>query len=246
MIDAVLSKTDTKTVQGEYYNNPIIEGKLFPDVNWGRVPSLNSFPFLVIYADPTTSEAKGTAKNKKGSLKAMFLLGKKDHTLYVIKGFLGKMTTSEFVGHYFSLYQYARAKTQKPLYIYQENNSLQDPVFQQVFLPAVGEARRRTGIDLSVVPDARKKGDKATRIEAHLEPLNREGFLVLNTAEKENPDMKELSEEFKYFTMSLSYHADGMDCVEGGNWIIDEKFSQLTPATSMPLKTLARRSKNRQ
>ena len=33
MIDEVLSKTDTVTVQGEYFNNPVTEGKLFPDVN---------------------------------------------------------------------------------------------------------------------------------------------------------------------------------------------------------------------
>lgn len=246
MIEAVLSKTDTRTVQAEYYNNPITEGKLFPDVKWGRVPDLKRFPFLVIYADPTTSEAKGTAKNKKGSLKAMFLLGKLDHTLYVIKGFLDKMTTAEFVGHFFALYQYARSKTGHAIYIYQENNSLQDPVFQQVFRPAIGEARKKTGVELTVTPDPRKKGDKATRIEAHLEPINREGFLVLNAAEKEDPGMKTLAEEFKYFTMALSFHADGMDCVEGGNFIIDQKLLELLPSSTVPMKTLARHSKNRQ
>lgn len=246
MIDEVLSKTDTVTVQGEYYNNPITEGKLFPEVKWGRVPDLRRFPFLVIYADPTTSEAKGTAKNKKGSLKAMFLLGKLDHTLYVIKGFLDKMTTAEFVGHFFALYQYARSKTGRAIYIYQENNSLQDPAFQQIFRPAIGEARKKTGVELTVTPDPRKKGDKATRIEAHLEPINREGFLVLNAAEKEDPGMKTLAEEFKYFTMALSFHADGMDCVEGGNFIIDQKLLELLPSSTVPMKTLASHSKNRQ
>ena len=245
MIDEVLSKTDTVTVQGEYFNNPITEGKLFPDVKWGKIPDLKRFPFLVIYADPTYSEAKGTAKNKKGSLKAMFLMGKLDRTLYVIKGFLGKMTTAEFVEHYFSLYQVARAKTGKAIYIFQENNSLQDPMFQQVFRPAIGKARKRLGIELSVTPDLRSKGDKATRIEAHLEPLNREGFLVLNEAEKEDPHMKLLADEFKFFTMALPFHADGMDCLEGGNFIIDEKIMSLQAVSTIPAKTLARHSKNR-
>lgn len=245
MIDAVLAKTDTRTIQGEYFNNPITEGKLFPDVKWGRVPDLKRFPFLVIYADPTYSEAKGTAKNKKGSMKAMFLMGKLDRTLYVIKGFLGKMTTAEFVEHYFTLFQVARAKTGKAIYIFQENNSLQDPMFQQVFRPAIGKARKRLGVELSVTPDLRSKGDKATRIEAHLEPLNREGFLVLNAAEKEDPHMKLLAEEFKYFTMALPFHADGMDCLEGGNFIIDEKMMSLHPVSTIPVKTLARKSKNR-
>ena len=246
MIDAVLSKTDTRTIQTEYYNNPITDGKLFPDIKWGKVPDLKRFPFLVIYADPTYSEAKGTAKNKKGSLKAMFLMGKLDRTLYVIKGFLGKMTTAEFVEHYFTLFQVARAKTGKAIYIFQENNSLQDPMFQQVFRPAIGKARKRLGIELSVTPDLRSKGDKATRIEAHLEPLNREGFLVLNAAEKEDPHMKLLADEFKYFTMALPFHADGMDCLEGGNFIIDEKMMSLHPVSTIPAKDLARKSKNRQ
>lgn len=246
MIDTVLSKISTKAQQGEYFNNPLSEGKIFPAVKWGKVPALSRFPFLVVYADPTTSEAKGVAGNRKGSVKAMFLMGKLDSVLYIIKGFLGKMTTAEFVEHYFTLARTARMKTGKPLYIYQENNSLQDPVFQQVFLPAIAEERRRTGVALSVMPDARKKGDKATRIEAHLEPLNREGLLVLNSDEREDPSMKLLEDEFRYFTMALRFHADGVDCIEGGNWIIDEKMGELMPSSYISYKTLARRSKNRQ
>lgn len=246
MIDKVLSKISTKAKEGEYFNNPLTEGKIFPSTKWGKVPTLSRFPFLVIYADPTTSESKGPSANKKGSQKAMFLLGKLDSTLYVIKGFLGKMTTAEFVGHYFALLQLARMKTGKPVYIYQENNSLQDPVFQQVFRPAIAKERRRTGIELSVTPDTRDKGDKATRIEAHLEPLNREGLLILNAAEKEDPNMKLLDDEFKYFTMALKFHADGMDCLEGGNWIIDQKIQELLPSSYISYKTIARKSKNRQ
>lgn len=246
MIDNVLSKISTKAQQGEYFNNPLTEGRIFPSIRWGKVPSLSKFPFLVIYADPTTSESKGPSKNKKGSQKAIFLLGKLDATLYVIKGFLGKMTTAEFVGHYFSLLQYAKLKTGCAVYIYQENNSLQDPVFQQVFKPAIAAERKRTGIALSVMPDARNKGDKATRIEAHLEPLNREGLLILNAAESDNPDMKLLEDEFKYFTMALNFHADGMDCIEGGNWIIDQKIQELRPSTYISTKQIARMSKNRQ
>lgn len=246
MIDTVLSKISTKAQQGEYFNNPLTEGKIFPNTKWGKVPALSRFPFLVIYADPTTSEAKGTAKNKKGSQKAMFLLGKLDSTLYVIKGFLGKMTTAEFISHYFTLHTLARMKSGKAVYLYQENNSLQDPVFQQVFKPAIAQERRRTGINLSVTPDARNKGDKATRIEAHLEPMNREGLLVLNIAEKDDPNMKLLDDEFKYFTMAMNFHADGIDCVEGGNWIIDQKTAELQPSSYISYKALAHRSKNRQ
>lgn len=44
--------------------------------------------------------------------------------------------------------------------------------------------RRERKISLYITGDEEKKTDKATRIEANLEPLNREGNLVLNEAER--------------------------------------------------------------
>ena len=54
----------------------------------------------------------------------------------------------------------------------------------------------------------------------------REGNLVLNEAEKDNPHMKRMAEQFKLFNLQLTYPADGPDCVEGGNRIIDRKARQ--------------------
>ncbi len=246
LIDRALSKISTQAQQAEYFNNPIVEGKIFPAVKYGKIPNLRKFPFLCIYADPTQSEAKGTAKNKKGSLKAVWLMGKLDRTLYVIKGFLGKMTTEEFVTHFFSLFIHSQRQGRVPIYLVQENNSLQDPFFQQVFKKAFAAKCKELGINLSVIPDEKKKTDKALRIEANLEPLNREGLLVLNEAEKDDPDMKDLAEEFKFFTMALKYHADGVDCVEGGNRFIDDKLAEMHPAVTIPRTVIAKRNRFRQ
>ena len=98
--------------------------------------------------------------------------------------------------------------------------------FQQVFQPIVRRIRRERKISLYITGDEEKKTDKATRIEANLEPLNREGNLVLNEAEKDNPHMKRMAEQFKLFNLQLTYPADGPDCVEGGNRIIDRKARQ--------------------
>lgn len=246
MIDRILSKISTQTIQGEYFNNPVVEGKIFSTVKWGKVPPLRKFPFLCIYADPTSSEAKGSAKNKKGSLKSMWLLGKMDRTLYIIKGFLGKMTTDEFITHYFTLYLHALMKGQRNIYLVQENNSLQDPFFQQVFKKVLAAKCKELGINISVIPDEKRKTDKALRIEANLEPLNREGLLVLNEAEQNDPNMQGLEEEFKFFSMSLKFHADGVDCVEGGNRFIDDKIGQMHPIHTTSYKTIAKRNKYRQ
>lgn len=83
-------------------------------------------------------------------------------------------------------------------------------------IPAHREAdTQERKISLYITGDEEKKTDKATRIEANLEPLNREGNLILNEAEKDNPHMKRMAEQFKLFNLQLTYPADGPDCVEG-------------------------------
>ncbi|KAB6410300.1 hypothetical protein GAZ19_07180 [Bacteroides xylanisolvens] len=129
-----------------------------------------------------------------------------------------------FVEWYIKLLEFVGGKT--TVYCYMENNKLQDPFFQQVFQPIVRRIRRERKISLYITGDEEKKTDKATRIEANLEPLNREGNLVLNEAEKDNPHMKRMAEQFKLFNLQLTYPADGPDCVEGGNRIIDRKARQ--------------------
>lgn len=80
---------------------------------------------------------------------------------------------------------------------------------------------------IHVSPDERKKPDKFARIEGNLEPLNRQGRLILNIAEKSNPHMQRLEEQFKAVDPQLSAHVDGPDAVEGAVWIINNKMAAL-------------------
>ena len=75
------------------------------------------------------------------------------------------------------------------------------------------------------------KPDKFSRIEGNLEPLNRLGNLVLNEAERGNPHMKRLEEQFLLVNPRLSAPADGPDCIEGGVWIINQKIAALQPGS---------------
>ena len=137
----------------------------------------------------------GENKTKKSSTKSVCLLGKLDGKLYVIKCFLDRGLNAEFIDWYVKLPEYVGGRA--PAYCRMENNKLQDPFFQQVFIPLVRRVRREKNISLYIRGDGTKKTDKATRIEANLEPLNREGNLILNEAEKDNPNMKRLEEQFK-------------------------------------------------
>ena len=113
-----------------------------------------------------------------------------------------------------------------PVFYLVENNSLQDPFYEQVFLPLIREENRRRGDSLFITGDARPKTDKAARIEANLEPVDRNGAWLFNQDEAENPHMKELLDQLKLFEMTLPYPADGPDALEGALAEINRRTMQ--------------------
>ena len=232
MISRVLSKMSYVSAMAEYFNTPIAEGKIFECQFFGKVPPLTRFPFLMIYGDPAPSQRRTAAG---GSYKAVWLTGMFNDVLYVIKGRLFRGLSDDFISAYFHLFRYAGAGTKVPVYCFMENNSCRTHSFNGV-QALLALKRRETGINLSILPDTAIKGDKAARIEASLEPLNRAGQLVFNEAEKDNPDMQELVKQFRLFSMKLSYPADGPDCIEGGFRMIRSKRSVLAPVTIVAAK----------
>lgn len=222
-IDYMLSIISYAAAQQEYFNNPVREGTTFKDVSWGEVPPLYNFKFLIAYGDPASSNKE----NKDNCYKAIPLLGELDGKFYVLTCFLEQANNSKFVCWYFDLEDYVKGRAL--VYNYIENNSLQDPFFEQVLSPlllAEGQARQHY---IFISPDERKKPEKFVRIEGTLEPLNRTGRLILNAAEKSNPHMQRLEEQFKAVDPQLSSHVDGPDAVEGAVWIINNKIAAMAP-----------------
>lgn len=238
-IDLALSKISAKAQQGEYFNNPISEGQIFKNCTIGKIPPLSKFKFLVCYGDPAPSENK----SKNSSTKSVFLCGRLNGVLYVIKGYLDRGLNTEFIDWYFDLNRYVEGKT--IVYNYMENNKLQDPFFNQVFKPILAKRRRELNESLYVTPDEKKKTDKATRIEANLEPLDRNGMLIFNEKEQNNPHMIRLIEQFKLFNMQLKYPADGPDCIEGADRILKDKQRELQPTATIQTSTITSKNKRR-
>ena len=117
-----------------------------------------------------------------------------------------------------------------------ENNSLQDPFYEQVFLPLIREENRQRGDSLFITGDSRPKTDKAARIEANLEPIDRNGAWLFNEDEADNPHMKELLDQLLLFEMTLPYPADGPDCLEGAIAEINRRMA----LESSPIDTISR------
>ncbi|OJV19874.1 MAG: hypothetical protein BGO30_07295 [Bacteroidetes bacterium 41-46] len=215
-IARIKSKVSAAAYQAEYMNNPLTEGSIFKQVNWGKIPALQKFKFLVTYGDPAPSNSK----NKKGSYKCAWLMGYLDGKFYVINGFLDHVTNSDFALWFYNLKDLVNDRS--VVYNYIENNSLQNPFYEQVFIPIFAALAKERG-HIGITPDTRDKPDKFSRIEGNLEPLNRTGCLILNEELKDNPHFAELANQFLLLSPQMSYPADGPDAVEGGVWIINSK-----------------------
>lgn len=208
-IERIRQTISTGAFQAEYMNNPIREGKIFRNLPMGKMPQLRQFKFLVCYGDPATSN-----KGKTGSsTKAVCLVGRLQTTYYILKVFVDRCTNAAFIDWYYQLKDWVGGRV--PVFYYIENNGLQDPFYEQVFQPLIREENARRGDDLFITGDTRPKTDKAARIEANLEPIDRNGAWLFNEAEADNPHMVELLDQFKLFEPTLPFPADGPDCIEG-------------------------------
>jgi hypothetical protein len=219
-IRRIENSISTRSFQQEYMNNPLSEGDVFKEVTWGKCPPLRKLTFAVAYGDPAPSNSR----NKASSFKALFLIGYYDGKFYVYKGYLDHVVNAEYVNWYYYLRDEVEEKTQ--VYNYIENNKLQDPFYQQVFLPLFAAKGKEAGF-IGIIPDTRNKPEKFERIEGNLEPLARKGWLILNENERENPHMKRLAEQFLLVSRQMKSPVDGVDCIEGGVWVINQKISTL-------------------
>lgn len=222
MIDRVFRTMTTSSIQKEYFNNPIKIGKIFKAVIWGKCPPLNTCEKALIYSDPSTSNNTNT----KSSRKSIGVIGVKNDKYYLYKIWLDNMTQSQFVEHLYSANDYVKAKKVDTFKTWIENNSLQDPFYQQVIKPLIKSiGRRLKKIVLFMSLDKRDKKGKYDRIEGTLEPIYKDGALIFNIDEKENPHMKRMEEEFVGVDES-SKMMDGPDMLEGGVWILRNSQEQ--------------------
>ncbi len=243
-IDRVLSKISYASQQKEYFNNPISTGKTFPEVTWGKCPPLDELPFVVIYADPAPSnkDKPGARSTQGNSRKAVFIVGRKGTRYYIYTGFLDVMGSDTFITALYSCSDYVAQRT--IIYTYIENNSLQDPFYDQVYRPLILErGNERGGNVLGVVPDTRKKPEKWFRIEACLQPINARGDLIFNEEEKGNPHMQRLEAQFKG-AKPTSREMDGPDCIEGAVFIVDQKAGEISPNSIRTIKRSRSKSKS--
>lgn len=220
-IDRVLSKQPWSAQQKEYFNNPISEGDTFKNITYGKCPPLSKCDQVVVYADPSTSN-KDRGKNKQASYKAVVIVGSLGRKRYLYKCWVEQTSNAKFVEWLYEAYLYLKDRKVDTKRIHIENNSLQDPFYQQVLLPAIYTAANNYGFTIPITEDKRKKDDKFTRIEGTLEPLNRLGNLIFNEKEEKSPHMVQMHDQMIGVSISATV-MDGPDALEGACWLIQDR-----------------------
>lgn len=213
-IDYLLSKVSYESGQQEFFNNPMRQGQTFKELTYADCPPISKCQFIITYADPSTSNSdKPSAKSKlQNSSKAVVTIGYYKGKYYLYKTWIDNVSNNTFIDWLFLAKQFVGDKC--PHYIFIENNSLQDPFYEQVLLPLIFNKEKLWGFNLGITPDTDKKPDKWVRIEADLEPLVRLDQLIFNIKEKENEHMKRLESQFLTASVT-SKTLDGPDAVQG-------------------------------
>lgn len=224
LIDRALSKQPWSAQQKEYYNNPVSQGDIFKEITYGKCPPLSQCDQVVVYADPSTSN-KDRGKNKQASYKSVVVVGSKGRKRFLYKVWLEQTSNAKFVDWLYEAYLFLKEKKVDTKRVHIENNSLQDPHYQQVLLPLIYARADTYGFTIPITEDKRKKSDKFFRIEGTLEPLNRLGNLIFNIAQKTEPNMVRMHDQM----IGVSEKAtvmDGPDALEGACWLIQNRAVQ--------------------
>ena len=210
-------KISKKAQQKEYYNNPVAEGETFTQFLFGKCPPLKKCEKVVVYVDPSPSNNK----EKNSSSKSVVIVGLYEGQYFIYKVWLGKATNSEMVGWIAQAYHYLDRGGIDTKKMFIENNTLQDPHFQQVIKPLLEKYRREHGIKLPLREDKRRKADKFERLE-NMSDDNNDGNIIFNEKEKDNPMMVEMEDQWLGVSKD-SKEMDGPDAIEGAKSMIDTR-----------------------
>jgi hypothetical protein len=209
----MIRKTGKIKAEAEYFNNPVICGKIFNKdwIQYKPMRALGSYAALVAYLDP------GFSSKKNADHKSWVLMGLLDGELHVIKAFCGSASIEEMVEWGYALHEYVR-----------DNGGSCDFVMEEVFFQSIlykdfHAAARRKGYPLPLSGDTRQKPDKDQRIAA-LSGFFERGEWYFNALEKENHHMANLVFQFTSFQPGFTgIKKDGPDACEGAQYKLVER-----------------------
>lgn len=195
-----MEKMGWRNSRREFFHQHIEEGFVFKQehIIWAEPQALSKYDSLITYNDPSFKDTKSN------DYKFIVLLGRHGKYIDVLKAWGRQTNTGAMVAAHYDLHEYCNGNLCRH---YMEANFMQDMLLSEY--DREGEER---GYMLPIRPDKRKKPDKYGRIE-NLSPLCERKILRFSSAEKNDPDMQTLVQQFLGFPFCAD---DGPDAVEGG------------------------------
>ena len=209
----MIRKTGKLKAEAEYFNNPVIAGKVFSKdwIQYKPMKQLSNYAALVAYLDPSFS-AKKNADHK-----SWILMGLHNGEFHVIKAFCGVASIEEMIEWGYQLHEYVRTNGGScELW-------MEEVFFQSILYKDFAAAARRKGYPLPLSGDTRQKADKDQRIAA-LSGYFERGEWYFNAEEKENHHMANLVFQFTSFQPGYTgIKKDGPDACEGAQHKLIER-----------------------
>ena len=199
-------------LEGIYGDN--FTGEIFQEIFWEKLPPISEFEKILIYNDPSY---KSTSKN---DYKATGAIGLRNGAYWVIWAEAMQCTTSQMIlNNYTILQKLIEYGYEGSVTHWFENAGMPDD-----FDEAVNNHARATGWVCPFAYDSRQKGDKFSRIEAVLVPLNDQGKLYFNEEMKSHRIGSLIAQQFGNFKSKMlpTEHDDIPDMVHGGVSLLNQ------------------------
>lgn len=213
MIDVayMINKMGYRNAQREYFNNPLVEGKVFKKewFQFKKLPPLKHYRFLVCYLDP------GFKKTATSDSKSMVLIGLTDGEFHVRKVFCGQASIEEMIEWGYAMDDYVTRNS--AAYIFK----MEEVFLQSLLYKDFAEAAKRKNRQLPVSGDTRQKPDKDARIEATSGYYER-GAVYFDESIEHDHHCKELVMQYINFQPGVKTKKDGPDAMEGGFHILNQ------------------------
>lgn len=207
----MITKMGYRMSQREYFNNPLVEGKVFKKdwIQFKELPLMRNYKYLLAYLDP------GFKKTATSDSKSQILVALHNGEFHVRKVFCGKASVEEMIEWGYTMDEFVK-----------RNNATYRFKMEEVFLQSLlykdfSAAALKKGYPLPVSGDTRKKPDKDARIEAMSGYFER-GVIFFDEAIKEEHHTQALVEQLLNFEPGVKTLKDGPDALEGAIHLLEQ------------------------
>lgn len=207
----MITKMGYRMSQREYFNNPLVEGKVFKKewMQFKELPPLKTYRYLLAYLDP------GFKKTATSDSKCQILVGLHNGEFHIRKVFCGKASVEEMIEWGYEMDRFIK-----------RNNATYRFKMEEVFLQSLlykdyQAASAKKGYPLPVSGDTRKKPDKDARIEAISGYFER-GVVFFDEEIREEHHVQAIIEQLLNFEPGVKTLKDGPDALEGAMHLLQQ------------------------